>query len=563
MKTDRGVSQILFGFLPDQTADLENGVWKVARWVDPLPLLLDQDALRSALKRAAWPWEQAGCDDGLGERLNRQSAVGAFALNPAAGVEVQPFPRLWKCSACGRISTDKAATCPCGSKRKGQLQFVTYHGCGAFGEPIVPKCPVHQASAMHQPGTTRISEIVFTCPECGRPLGKGFRTPKCACGDGNMNLAVHRSAQVFTPRFTALINSPDTGMTESLKRAGRARLLEWMLDGMESDDPTSAPPTEASIFEMLLNQGFSEADARENAAAMAKKMGLESGAGSGAAVEGAAKQAAAEESAGLATAVMSGRLTLASMHEGSVPPLQTLYTTQYEEWLKKARLETVDLLTEFPVATVAFGYTRGGVRPGESRLVTFKDQSHQPIVYGALNHTEALLFRLDAVAVHGWLVEQGLLSPARVSTRRDALLAILEHVSLPMPGEENPQPLGKAVMTLVHSYAHRMIRRMAPFAGTERESMSEYLFPHSLAFIVYVQARGEFVLGGLQAVYESALHDVLQDFIQGERRCPLDPGCKSSGSACMACLHLGEPSCRLFNTMLSREVLFGPAGFLS
>jgi hypothetical protein len=30
----------------------------------------------------------------------------------------------------------------------------------------------------------------------------------------------------------------------------------------------------------------------------------------------------------------------------------------------------------------------------------------------------------------------------------------------------------------------------------------------------------------------------------------------------MACLHLGEPSCRYFNRFLHRDLLFGDGGFL-
>ena len=66
----------------------------------------------------------------------------------------------------------------------------------------------------------------------------------------------------------------------------------------------------------------------------------------------------------------------------------------------------------------------------------------------------------------------------------------------------------------------------------------------------------------LQAVFETSLNRFLDDFIEGESRCALDPGCRNGGGACMACLHLGEPSCRWFNRFLDRAYLFGPAGFV-
>ena len=45
-------------------------------------------------------------------------------------------------------------------------------------------------------------------------------------------------------------------------------------------------------------------------------------------------------------------------------------------------------------------------------------------------------------------------------------------------------------------------------------------------------------------------------------RWPLDPGCARGAGACLACLHVGEPSCRYFNTYLDRKALFGEAGYL-
>jgi hypothetical protein len=97
---------------------------------------------------------------------------------------------------------------------------------------------------------------------------------------------------------------------------------------------------------------------------------------------------------------------------------------------------------------------------------------------------------------------------------------------------------------------------------TNRASLSEFLVPHHLGFFVYAAARGDFGLGGLQAVFEGEMHLLLRDFVTGEHRCALDPGCTQNGAACMACLHLGEPSCRLFNRSLDRRTLYGPLGYL-
>jgi hypothetical protein len=107
-----------------------------------------------------------------------------------------------------------------------------------------------------------------------------------------------------------------------------------------------------------------------------------------------------------------------------------------------------------------------------------------------------------------------------------------------------------------------VIRTLAAFAGIERDALAEYLVPNHLSAIVYAAARGDFVLGGLQAVFETALDRFLDAFITGEVRCPLDPGCRSGGGACVACLHLGEPSCRWYNRFLNRATLFYAGGYL-
>lgn len=86
--------------------------------------------------------------------------------------------------------------------------------------------------------------------------------------------------------------------------------------------------------------------------------------------------------------------------------------------------------------------------------------------------------------------------------------------------------------------------------------------PLHLGFFVYAAARGDFVLGGLQAVFETELDALLEDIIGAEHRCALDPGCQATGGACMACLHLGEPSCRYYNAHLNRSTLFGAHGYM-
>lgn len=378
-----------------------------------------------------------------------------------------------------------------------------------------------------------------------------------------MNVTVHRAAVVFSPRFAVLVNPPNPAVAARFRAGGGgARALEWVLDGMPGDDPTTGTQTVAGLVETLRQAGLSEETAEELAGQAAARGEVATGDGAVlVALPDAVRDRAQEEALSLASAASGGRTRVSDMVDGTTPPLRTLYESAYGTAMTRARLEGVELLTNFPVATLAFGYTRADMNPGAARLVPFRHRGRLR-AYGALARTEALLFQLDPLAVYGYLTDRGYeLAPA--PDAREARLALLRAIDVPWATEERPQPLGGEVVTLLHSFAHRAIRRLATFAGIERDALAEYLLPHHLAFVVYAAARGDFVLGGLQAVFERNLHRFLDDFVDGEARCPLDPGCRSGGGACMACLHLGEPSCRWYNRFLDRSAIFGERGFLN
>lgn len=563
MRVERGASQVLFGLLPGQTADLEGRIWRVTNWVDPVPMALDQDAVRGALLGAVAPWAATGNDSGLDGELRARTHVEVVELNMNRGVLVEPFPQQWRCKSCGSIARARDERCPCGGTTRAQMQFVTYHACGASGEPRLPRCNAHNAVAVRLPGTATARELRVFCPQCHQPLTQGgFPFQPCNCGNGGMAVTVHRAAVVFAPHFAVLVNPPDPAEAARLRAGGGgARALEWVLDGMLSDDPTAGRQTRAGLVEQLRRSGLSETTA-ERLAQQAVESGEvdPGGEGFGLALPDGVRERAQEEALSLASAVLGGRTRVRDMIAGTTPPLRTLYESAYGNAVRAAHLEDVELLANFPVATLAFGYTRGDMSPGAARLVPFRERGHIR-AYGSLSRTEALLFRLDPLRVYQHLAARGHDLPG-VADARAARVALLERLEIPFPTQENYQTLGGDLLRLVHSYAHRATRRLASFAGIERDGLAEYLLPHSFGFVIYAASRGDFVLGGLQAVYETSLHRFLDELAQGESRCALDPGCRSGGGACMACLHLGEPSCRWFNRFLDRAELFGAHGYL-
>ena len=563
MRVTRGASQVLFGFLPMQTADLDGRIWRVSEWVDAIALPVDKEAVRSALSVAVSRWTTAGQDDSLAGELARKADLDVVAVNPDRGVRVEEYPRLWRCRHCRRV-TKTAEKCACGgTSGKVQLTLVQYHACGAQEEPWVPSCRTHHAIALERTGTTKLSEQRFFCPVCNQTVSWGFIPRQCKCGAGYMNTNVHRAASVYTPHFVVVVNPPDPAAAARMRAAGGgARALDWALDGMAETTPFSGKQSVAGLIDMMVKTGISAETATRLAAQAAEAGEVSDPDSAGPSVDGIEILALAQEEAlSLATAVEAGRITLADLIRSASPPLRSRYEAGYRTALSRARLEAVDFLPTFPVLTVSFGYSRDHYNQNVSRLVPFRDRGRLRL-HGALGRTEALLFRLDAMAVEAWLRARGCLGPDKPSSPREARVKILNALSAASPIADDVPDADNAVYQLLHSYAHRTIRRLSAFAGIERDSLSEYLLPSQLAFVVYAAAKGDFVLGGLQAVFETTLDTFLADLVDGEARCPLDPGCRSGGGACMACLHLGEPSCRWFNRRLDRATLFGPKGYV-
>ena len=565
MREYRSGSQILFGHLPEQTVDADGGVWKVKKWIDPSSVsAIDTGALRDELVRAAYPWRDANPpeDGGFVDDLLAQRPVRVRALNREEGVFCEPFPRLYMCQRCKRLHDEAIGRCGCGvTGRRGQLPFVGYHeACGSIKTPYVPKCKVHGQRAVRFPGTTNTAELIFFCPECPpgtKPLQQGFPA-SCDCTQGGvLSFTVHRSGTVFKPRGISMINPPRRQILAQIEQAGGGeRALEWVLDGMVGRRLTesAAAQNPASIRKLLEDRGFDDATIEAMLAAMpaagpAAPKSLTLDPELRADAERQAKQ--------VALATFESRITVADLlGQSSTEALRNRYEIEYSRALTRAGIERVELIDRFPVLTAQFGYTRGKPNPGESRLRTYREKSGEYIVYGDLAQTEALLIRLDPRTVHGWLVRQGIrLNPQ--NDTRSAAEAILSAMS-PM---DRPNDTTEKVVELVHSYSHALIKRAAVFAGIDRNALSEVVLPMGLSFFVYAAARGDFVLGGLQALFESDLDQLLDGLVDDEHRCALDPGCEDTGAACAVCLHLGEPSCRMFNTKLSRRALAGGSGY--
>jgi hypothetical protein len=570
----RSGSQILRTFLPQQTADLKGGIYKVVEWSGAFPMVVDQDIVRRRLVREITPWSRKKNDSGFAADLQRGARIDVVELDDRRGVTVERFPEVWLCRVCRRIGKDRSRTCRCGAKRWGQLHFVGFHSCGALVEPWIKRCPVHDDVMLVSPRSAQAKDIRFTCPECGSEVMKGLGFRPCVCGKGNINWNVHKARSVYVPRGAVLVNPPRPDRMKDLLAAGGARkALSWVVEGMSTATPLvmEGKPTRGTFIENQLRLGV-DPDFAEKMAAFAEESGQLASPDGTDDIDDLSeprRKEAENEAVDIAMALAESRIQTSSLADvqGIGEVLEDRYKNQYPAAMDRAGLAALDLVERFPVLNVMYGFTRGGGDAGTSRLVPFRDPRGGYRLHGDLSETEALFLRLDPCRVARWLIGRGHALngfAASDTDPRHARIAILEAADIPGPGDEPPAPtVGSDLLTLVHSYSHRLIRQMAVFAGIDRDALAEYLVPLHLGFFVYAAARGDFVLGGLQAVFETDLDSLLNAVVDGEHRCALDPGCARGAGACLACLHLGEPSCRHFNTYLDRKPLFGRDAYLT
>lgn len=568
----RSGSQILRTFLPDQTADLRGDIYRVEDWSAPTPIQVDNDLVRRHLLREIGAWTGHDKDGGMGDELLRGAVVEVVELDERRGVTVERYPRVWLCRVCKRIGRSIERPCKCGQRRWGQLHFVGIHDCGAIEEPWIRRCSEHDDVRVVIPKSAKAADITFECPICHvRTMqGLGFNRP-CPCGDGTLRWNVHKARTVYTPRGMVLINPPRPEHRETLKLAGGARkALVWVVEGLTAQSPSDvvAKQTKEELRASLIANNIAP-DVAESMAELAEQTGQLAKPGDHPidSLPETRRDGAEQEAVDIAMALAESRsptTALRSTTPGDV--LDQRYRDSYPAALTRAGIAGLDLVDRFPVLTAMYGYTRGDDDPAKCRLVPFRRRRGVFRLYGNLAETEAFMVRLDPVRVATWLTRRGHALPGWSIGDSDpvaARVAILRSAVIPNKRDDQSiESSGADVLNLVHTYAHRFIRQAAVFSGIERDALSEYLLPGHLAFFVYAAARGDFVLGGLQAVFESNLDDLLAAFVDAEHRCPLDPGCSRGSGACSACIHLGEPSCRFFNRFLNRETLFGTGGYL-
>lgn len=243
--------------------------------------------------------------------------------------------------------------------------------------------------------------------------------------------------------------------------------------------------------------------------------------------------------------------------------LSALELKAVRDALPRYGLEDIALVSNFPIVSCAYGFTRGPGFSNDDRVLNAFPKCAS-VAGGNVNRTpfyvlstptEALVVRIAPIAMMRYLSANGFISeqdiPDEDAGRRAWILRQF------MGEDRKTNPVAYAIFAAVHSYAHRMIENVALESCFSTTSLSEMVMPASLSFAIYVNQRSEFNIGGLSSFVEQRLNRALAAIVQAVP-CMFDPICTmKDGGACNGCLFLPEVSCREFNEGLTRGVLHG------
>lgn len=594
----RGKNQVLFRYLPEQTIDFSKGM-AIARITEihgmrPPDISHNAVLQRVGLEIRAWNEQNR-------PRLTDSILLDTsrFDLIDPREVQCELFPKVFWCQNryCGRVhdftrsNRLPSATCPaCQASWLVQLRFVKIHRCGNL-EPLTPpscaRCNSGRGRmALDTRGSERVSSFRWICRNCltTQQVIAGV-CPHCTGTDRKMEIQVHRAGKTFYPYATTLLNVPDKELDALMNRdvsmwapvvaakflrlpeVSDFRLLDLArtLLTQESAGGSSVPVEELTQLTERLQSGKIEVDQ------MIRELNV--------------LKSRAEHRSGLVDPIelmtsiaersgIESNVWVSSVYPlmESLLPSETAFTTcitslsadSPERLLARDMgILDIELVSDFPIVTATYGFSRSEHGPNNAYLNPFpgtQNSGNKHPVFVDRIQADAIRIRLNPHTVLEWIDASG--SATRLPSGTDGNLARIGYFVRLASDANLFSTIGRDLVELrmafglLHTLSHLAVKQAALLCGLERTSLSEYVLPCSLEFFLYSNHRGGRTIGALTALFEQTLREWLMSIIDA-RDCVYDPVCKEHGSACHACAHLAETSCRFFNLNLSRSFLFG------
>lgn len=586
----RGKSQVLFRYLPECVVDHSDTqtIAKVVKWnakqVEGInrPRIVSkiQNALERFPKRRIYP--------------NRGQLNEYVFLEPIS-IEVELFPLTFSCKDCKKIfkysdidhfkrETKKDGyKCKCGGSLE-QLDLVNYHECGKIESLYVRKCDAHGYSNIHLNKNNSDSprNWQWRCQICGRDLGPV--SARCFECNGDMETAPFRKSQVFYPHSLTFINVP--GISEEKiynNPASHKIVLAKYMNQLEEHDFNDL--LDASKNDQHANE--MEGKAKELLAKGVPKELLST------IMETFQKPDLYEERKKIISRIdkiipLSDEdlkdisMTIHEYNETTeLPNIKSLdnvvrcaqsegnpnYSTikLFPKKLEEIGVEKAYVVSDLPIITAVYGYTRGRLDRGICTLRSFGEDSNyrgKTPIYANATETEGIVLEFNRYKVLKWLQANSIASdiPDKddIEGQKAWMLKNVNTKDIPVYDEiPDLNPITKYVYKLIHTISHALLIRASGQVGLDKDSLGEILFPNVPAIIIYSNNIHDFQLGGMHTLFENSIIpwiDITQKEIE---KCLYDPVCIDSDASCHACLHTSETSCVHFNRDLGRDMLVG------
>jgi DNA-directed RNA polymerase subunit RPC12/RpoP len=206
-RMQRGVSQLLFNYLPARTVDWEDGLAIVQLGPVRLASAWESQRMAAVLEEVAGLLERWRSRGGtIDSRFPNPREAGRFTIGAPEAIEANFMETALVCARCSRLvflkpnllTTSAGRRCPaCAAPRLRQIPHVFVHGCGE----LVPVQEWLPGTKKNADGSVEPVNRPLRCPRCG-PAGELY-LPSRSERVKDMSVVCRKCNTQVIDRFTA------------------------------------------------------------------------------------------------------------------------------------------------------------------------------------------------------------------------------------------------------------------------------------------------------------------------------------------------------------------------
>jgi hypothetical protein len=587
----RGKQQVMYGLLPGKMFDFQGSkeIARVKKVEGEPDNQLNLKVILKKIEKDAHAWHSDFRPDLSDEFLHDGNN---FVLLDPTSVEAELFPKILLCQNrfCGHINVLIAsekldAPCKKCNQKVSQLTFIKVHQCGALSElkpPTCSKCHNSYNIALDTRNSERLTNFRWVCRKCRSLIPIDSTVGKCIecvwpdSSQQRMKIQKFRAGSTFYPRNVSLLNIPEKHINKFLdipdwelivaaKFMGLIDIkLSALAEEVHSGDIVGGVTDEElrKLSELLEEESMSAKDLLQKARELSEQRKHNQANFS---MDHIIENLREETGVLSTTWQMLGQELL----EAIVPFEENRYKDLFSDMgkapliAKEMKISRLALLSDFPMLTVSYGYTRTSYEPSQCYLKPFpslQEHKNKYPIFIDRTQADALWISLDSENVWDWLVLNGLklhIPPGKNNalSKRGYFAHLFAGLNYKITLDQTNKE-ARMVFGLLHTLSHLCIRKASLLCGLDITSLGEYLLPSALTFAISSNHRSGATIGALTALFEQVPYEWLSA-VKDSSNCVYDPVCYEQTGNCHACTHLAETSCSNFNLNLGRAFLFG------